>query len=78
MNHSTGPCESLPLHDHVALDEIELYAEILIAVADTEQPLSSAEIDRILGLPAPAGPAADIPPETERTRQASGTGPVRT
>lgn len=38
------------LHDHVALDEIELYAEVLIAVADTDRQLSPAEIDRALGL----------------------------
>lgn len=38
------------LHDHVALDEIELYAEVLIAVADTDHRLSPAEIDRALGL----------------------------
>lgn len=38
------------LHDHVALDEIELYAEVLIAVADADHPLSTEEIDRVLGL----------------------------
>ncbi|WP_435111994.1 hypothetical protein [Nocardiopsis synnemataformans] len=49
------------LHDHVALDEIELYAEVLIAVADADRPLSPAEIDRVLGLSeAPAVPAGPV------------------
>ncbi len=49
------------LHDHVALDEIELYAEVLIAVADADRPLSPAEIDRVLGLSeAPAAPAEPL------------------
>ncbi|GAB3711852.1 hypothetical protein [Nocardiopsis oceani] len=51
------------LHDHVALDEIELYAEVLIAVADTDRPLSATEIDRVLGLtsavPAESGQTAE-------------------
>ena len=48
MNHAIGLCDRL--HDHVALDEIELYAELLIAVADTDQQLSFDEIDRALGI----------------------------
>ncbi|MBE1455998.1 hypothetical protein H4W79_000212 [Nocardiopsis terrae] len=48
------------LHDHVALDEIELYAEVLIAVADTDHALSPAELDRALGLT--TGPGASAPP----------------
>jgi hypothetical protein len=38
------------VHDHVALDEIELYAEILSAVAAAERPLTTAEIDLALGV----------------------------
>lgn len=48
MDHGTGLRDHL--HDHVALNEIELYAEVLIAVADTDQRLSTSEIDRALGL----------------------------
>ncbi|MBB4934217.1 hypothetical protein F4561_005037 [Lipingzhangella halophila] len=43
-------------HDQVALAEIELYSELLTAVATAEHHLSLAEIDRILGVrPARAG-----------------------
>ncbi|HEU5156861.1 MAG TPA: hypothetical protein VFU43_07680 [Streptosporangiaceae bacterium] len=42
------------VHDRVALDEIELYAEILSAVATAERPLTTAEIDLALGI-RPAG-----------------------
>jgi len=40
----------LRVHDRVALDEIELYAEILSAVASAERPLTTAEIDLVLGV----------------------------
>jgi hypothetical protein len=40
----------LRVHDRVALDEIELYAEMLSAVAAAEGPLSLAEIDVVLGV----------------------------
>ena len=38
------------VHDRVALDEIELYAELIIAAERSEEPLSQEDIDRILGL----------------------------
>ena len=44
----------LRVHDRVALDEIELYAEVLSAVAATDRPLTSTELDEVLGL----GPVA--------------------
>jgi hypothetical protein len=47
----------LRFHDRVALDEIELYAEVLSAVAATDRPLTRAELDEVLGLR--AKPAAD-------------------
>ncbi|MFI6575596.1 hypothetical protein ACIBFB_07325 [Nocardiopsis sp. NPDC050513] len=70
MDHDPGarPRDPLHLHDHVALDEIELYAEVLIAVADADGPLSPSEIDRVLGVirsngtPAAPGPARPSPP----------------
>lgn len=40
----------LRVHDRVALDEIELYAEMLSAVAAAERPLTLAEIDMVLGV----------------------------
>jgi hypothetical protein len=40
----------LRLHDRVALDEIELYSEVLSAVATTERSLTTAEIDVVLGI----------------------------
>ncbi|WP_116246404.1 hypothetical protein [Nocardiopsis sp. FIRDI 009] len=52
MDHDSGarPRDARHLHDRVALDEIDLYAEVLIAVADADGPLSPAEIDRVLGV----------------------------
>jgi hypothetical protein len=41
----------LRVHDRVALDEIELYAEVLSAVAAVDRPLTSTELDTVLGLP---------------------------
>ena len=44
------------VHDRVALDEIELYSEVLSAVAASDRPLTAEELDHVLGvdrLPAP-------------------------
>ncbi|MFL1378961.1 MULTISPECIES: hypothetical protein [unclassified Nocardiopsis] len=52
------PHRPAPLHDLVALDEIELYAEVLIAAAHADRRLAQEELDRALGLiSAPEGPA---------------------
>ena len=40
----------LRFHDVVALEEIELYAEVLSAVAAADGPLTTEEIDQVLGL----------------------------
>ena len=40
----------LRVHDLVALEEIELYAEVLSAVAVTDRRLTTQEIDQVLGL----------------------------
>jgi hypothetical protein len=40
----------LRVHDPAALDEIELYAEVLTAVAATDRPLTPAELDEALGI----------------------------
>jgi hypothetical protein len=44
----------LRFHDRVALEEIELYSEVLSAVAVAERALTAAEIDEVLGLRQPA------------------------
>jgi hypothetical protein len=40
----------LRVQDRVALDEIELYAEVLSAVAASDRPLTPAELDAALGI----------------------------
>jgi hypothetical protein len=40
----------LRVHDRVALDEIELYTEVLSAVATADRPLTAEELDRVLGV----------------------------
>ena len=40
----------LRVHDDVAMDEIELYAEVLTAVAASDGPLSPRELDAVLGV----------------------------
>ena len=45
----------LRVHDLVALEEIELYAEVLSAVAVADRPLTNEEIDAVLGLRVLAG-----------------------
>lgn len=49
-----GEYLDLRVHDLVALDEIELYGEVLSAVAATDRPLTVAELDDALGLRPPA------------------------
>jgi len=38
------------VHDAVALDEIDLYADVLSAVATADRPLTADELDAVLGL----------------------------
>ena len=45
-----GDYFDLRVHDLVALDEIELYAEVLSAVAAADRPLTMAELDQVLGV----------------------------
>jgi len=40
----------LRVPDLVALEEIELYAEVLSAVAVADRPLTNEEIDEVLGV----------------------------
>jgi hypothetical protein len=45
----------LRFHDRVALEEIELYAEVLGAVAAADRSLTIEEIDEVLGVRKRAG-----------------------
>ena len=57
------------LHDGVALDEIELYAEVLAAAARSDRPLDPDELDRALGVRADRrGPAPAPEPRAEPRR----------
>ncbi|MBM7783887.1 hypothetical protein [Tenggerimyces flavus] len=38
------------VHDLVALDEIELCTELIIAASSSDEPLSQEQIDAVLGL----------------------------
>jgi hypothetical protein len=49
----------LRVPDRVALDEIELYAEVLSAVAVCDRPLTAQELDAVLGISAVAASSAD-------------------
>ena len=44
------PSGDARLQDPQVLDEIELYGDLVIAASSSEEPLSRAEIDRVLGL----------------------------
>ena len=44
-----GTVSILRVHDSVALDEIDLYAEVLGAVAASDRPLTPEELDEVLG-----------------------------
>lgn len=45
----------LRVHDRVALEEIDLYAEVLSAVAASDRPLTAEELDHVLGVRPVAG-----------------------
>lgn len=46
------------VHDAVALDEIDLYADVLSAVAAADRPLTAAELDEVLGVNTATGPVS--------------------
>jgi len=48
----------LRIQDQVALEEIDLYAEVLSAVAIADRALTTDEIDEVLGLRQRAGAEA--------------------
>jgi len=47
---AVGDRLDLRVHDRVALDEIELYAEVLSAVAASDHPITPEELDEVLGI----------------------------
>lgn len=49
----------LRVPDRVALDEIELYSEVLSAVAVCDRPLTAQELDEVLGVGSTVGSSAD-------------------
>ena len=49
----------LRVPDRVALDEIELYAEVLSAVAGSDRPLTAQELDAVLGVATVSSGPAD-------------------
>ncbi|WP_433462656.1 hypothetical protein [Spirillospora sp. CA-128828] len=63
----------LRVHDRVALDEIELYAEVLSAAAAADGPLTAAEIDNVLGVRPGHPPRGGLRART-RTAALIGTG----
>jgi hypothetical protein len=52
MAHPTGARVELDLRvqDPAALEEIELYSELIILAGESSQPLTRAQIDRALGI----------------------------
>jgi hypothetical protein len=38
------------VHDSDALDEIELYGNLMIAASESEEPLTKQQIDEVLGV----------------------------
>ena len=38
------------IHDAVALDEIELYGNLMIAASESDEPLTMEKIDEVLGV----------------------------
>lgn len=42
------------VHDRVALDEIEMYGNLIIAALESDGPLPQEKIDEILGVAPPA------------------------
>jgi hypothetical protein len=50
----------LRVPDLVALEEIDLYAEVLSAVAVADRPLTTEEIDEVLGVSQRVGADANI------------------
>jgi hypothetical protein len=48
------------VHDAVALDEIDLYADVLSAVAAADRPLTAAELDEVLGIGRPGNAATGL------------------
>lgn len=58
-----GKDPEIRVHDRVALEEIELYAELLEAVAAINRRLTTEELDHVLGLhpePLASGPPARV------------------
>ena len=64
---------NLRVHDRDALDEIELYAQVLSAVAAADRPLTATELDEALGIG--EGPEAIVPSRQEKSPFSSASWP---
>lgn len=51
------------VHDALALDEIELYGDVVIAASESAGPFAPQELDRVLGVSAALGAAQPNRPE---------------
>ena len=60
---------NLRVHDRDALDEIELYAQVLSAVAAADRPLTATELDEALGIG--EGPEVIVPARQEKSPSSS-------
>ncbi|TDQ55258.1 hypothetical protein [Actinorugispora endophytica] len=57
------------LHDDVALAEIDLYTDVLIAAGEADAPLTLEELDQVLGL-LPPSPEPAPPPRAPHREKA--------
>ena len=64
---------NLRVHDRDALDEIELYAQVLSAVAAADRPLTATELDEALGIG--EGPETIVPSRQEKSPSSSASWP---
>ena len=46
----TGPSAAAPLADDTLAEEIELYADVVVAASESDGPLPEGELDRVLGV----------------------------
>ncbi|WP_432492719.1 hypothetical protein [Kineococcus gypseus] len=48
--HSRVPDPAAPLADDALAEEIELYADVVVAASESEGPLADSDLDRVLGV----------------------------
>ncbi|WP_432483758.1 hypothetical protein [Kineococcus esterisolvens] len=50
-----------PLADDALAEEIELYADVVVAASESDGPLAESDLDRVLGVDDASGGAAPAP-----------------